>query len=281
MDIYSLHNYSGRAAELARRLKNREDVEARDDVADEMAEWLTSAPRDLILVPAPSSSGHNDSIALLAAQVGRLTGLTVVELVVRHTPVPSSYISRIQGGRTPSPRTHIDSMELVYRIPSDARKFLIIDNVVTTGTTLQAVREVILQAVPDADIRGLAFAAGEIYRKNPPEARVCISRSRDWTDEKTIYDVVTLLGKRTTIVHGGARGVDTIADQAARRAGLDVEVHKADWAKHGKAAGPIRNREMLDTCEMLIAFWDGQSKGTKNAIDTAMRLGLDVVVIRG
>lgn len=50
----------------------------------------------------------------------------------------------------------------------------------------------------------------------------------------------------------------------------DPKVFEADWNKHGKAAGPIRNKEMVSESDGLIAFWDGKSRGTKNAIDCAV-----------
>lgn len=81
-----------------------------------------------------------------------------------------------------------------------------------------------------------------------------------------------------TIVHGGARGVDTIAGKYATDLGFKVDVFPANWNKHGKAAGPIRNREMISTCEAVYAFWDGKSRGTKNAIDTAIQLKKKVTV---
>jgi hypothetical protein len=57
-------------------------------------------------------------------------------------------------------------------------------------------------------------------------------------------------------------------------------VFPADWKTHGKAAGPIRNRQMAKNAEALIALWDGNSRGTKNMIETATKLGLKVYVKR-
>lgn len=82
------------------------------------------------------------------------------------------------------------------------------------------------------------------------------------------------------LVLGGARGADNAGLQLACRAGLQHEIMEADWDKHGKKAGPIRNKEMAKVSNVLIAFWDGKSKGTKNMIDTALGRGMEVHVYR-
>lgn len=62
---------------------------------------------------------------------------------------------------------------------------------------------------------------------------------------------------------------------------IRYEVFRADWDKHGKAAGPIRNQEMLDNgkADALVAFWDGKSPGTKDMIRRAKRKGIKVKVV--
>lgn len=82
--------------------------------------------------------------------------------------------------------------------------------------------------------------------------------------------------KITEVVSGGCRGVDRTAESVARRLELPVKVFEADWDRHGKAAGPIRNREMAEYADGLIALWNGISRGTKNMIETAERMGLRV-----
>ena len=57
-------------------------------------------------------------------------------------------------------------------------------------------------------------------------------------------------------------------------------LYPADWERHGRAAGPIRNEEMAEVSDALIAFWDGKSRGTKSMIEIAMRKGLQVAVVR-
>ena len=65
-----------------------------------------------------------------------------------------------------------------------------------------------------------------------------------------------------------------------RKRGLNIELHPADWHRHGRAAGPIRNAEMAAEADALIAFWDGQSRGTANMIKIAKDKGLQVAVVK-
>lgn len=82
------------------------------------------------------------------------------------------------------------------------------------------------------------------------------------------------------IISGCAGGADTLGIKYAEDNDYDLIKMPADWNKHGKSAGPIRNSEMADVGDCLIAFWDGRSRGTKNMINTATNKGLYVKVIR-
>lgn len=74
------------------------------------------------------------------------------------------------------------------------------------------------------------------------------------------------------IVSGGAKGVDSFAEAWALLHLVPVKIFKPDWSK-GKSAGAVRNREIVDYCDELIAFWDGSSKGTKIAMQMALDAG--------
>ena len=82
------------------------------------------------------------------------------------------------------------------------------------------------------------------------------------------------------IVSGHASGADSLGEKFAADHNLQCELYPADWDKHGKAAGPIRNAEMAEVADALIAFWDGQSRGTANMISLAKSKGLSVAVVR-
>ena len=84
---------------------------------------------------------------------------------------------------------------------------------------------------------------------------------------------------RIVIVSGAARGADSLGERYAREHGYALDSHPADWNTHGKSAGYIRNTDMANSADALIAFWDGHSRGTKHMIDTSIRNGLSVRTI--
>ena len=78
------------------------------------------------------------------------------------------------------------------------------------------------------------------------------------------------------IVSGGAQGADALGERYAREKGYSLRVFPADWAQYGRRAGPMRNRQMADYADALLAYWDGKSRGTKNMIEEARARGLKV-----
>ncbi|MFP4601059.1 MAG: SLOG family protein [Persicimonas sp.] len=118
-------------------------------------------------------------------------------------------------------------------------------------------------------------------------SRVIIAGSRDITEPQDVFHAIKIAKTSgmaiDEVVTGGARGVDTIAHEAAKRKGVATKVFPANWDEHGKAAGPIRNREMAEYADALLAVWDGESRGTSNMIAEARKRGLEVfvVVMRG
>ncbi len=111
--------------------------------------------------------------------------------------------------------------------------------------------------------------------------RVLVCGSRGWTDyDAILHRLAQIKASLPTIVHGAASGADTMADRAAKTLNLTVECYPADWATYGKRAGFIRNEQMLDTgVGLVIAFWDGRSRGTQHTIESAKRRGIPVEVI--
>lgn len=81
------------------------------------------------------------------------------------------------------------------------------------------------------------------------------------------------------IISGLARGADLMGCRFAEEKGLPLRGFAAEWGKFGRAAGPIRNKLMAKNATHLLAFWDGQSRGTMHMIDYAEKLGLGVKVI--
>ena len=97
--------------------------------------------------------------------------------------------------------------------------------------------------------------------------RVIIAGCRDFDNyellkEKCEYYLQNKMQTHNVIiVSGHASGADTLGERFAAEHNLLCELHPADWDKHGRAAGPIRNAEMADVADALIAFWDGMSRG--------------------
>lgn len=110
--------------------------------------------------------------------------------------------------------------------------------------------------------------------------RIIIAGGRDFNDYgKLLHYAKRIVQPGDTIISGGARGADAMGESFATRNGLGLEVYPAEWDKYGKAAGHRRNHQMSLVADALIAFWDGQSKGTKNMIENAHKARLDTHVI--
>lgn len=123
--------------------------------------------------------------------------------------------------------------------------------------------------------------------------RVLVCGYRKWKDEATIRARLSELPPDTVIVHGDQGnaertiGADRIADRVAEELGLVREKYPARWGAFGREgtgdpAGPIRNREMLDTgVDLVVAFHDylPGSKGTRDTVDEATRRGIAVEVV--
>jgi hypothetical protein len=84
--------------------------------------------------------------------------------------------------------------------------------------------------------------------------------------------------KITEVVSGTAPGVDTLGEHWAEYCNVPIRRFPADWNQHGKRAGVLRNQEMADYADALIAVWDGESPGTKNMINEANKRGLKVYI---
>lgn len=97
--------------------------------------------------------------------------------------------------------------------------------------------------------------------------------SRNFTDWKRfIREIMRLFPPGPTIdliVTGGAAGADTLAELFADRYHIPAHIIKPDWKKYGKSAGMIRNGEIVKGSDIIVAFWDGTSRGTQDTINKA------------
>ena len=114
---------------------------------------------------------------------------------------------------------------------------------------------------------------------NVRRAIVCGGRDTLDTDKlRTTLRATLELYDVGEVIHGGAPGADTIAGDVARDMGLFVREVQADWHLHGKAAGPIRNRKMLNMDPDIVSSLPG-GRGTMNMRRQAGLSGVAVVVI--
>jgi len=110
---------------------------------------------------------------------------------------------------------------------------------------------------------------------------LAIVGSRDFNDYARLkfrLDQLQEKHKISLIISGGARGADTLAERYADENKIQKLILPAEWDKHGRAAGFIRNKDIVDKCDMLFACWDGASKGTKHSIDLAIQQSKQIFV---
>ena len=113
--------------------------------------------------------------------------------------------------------------------------------------------------------------------------KTIIAGSRDFKDYNLLKSQLDYYRMHTNditeVVSGCARGADTLGEFYANEQSIPVKQFPADWDNHKRAAGPIRNRQMAEYADCLIAVWDGSSRGTKNMIDEMNKLKKPVFVI--
>jgi len=80
----------------------------------------------------------------------------------------------------------------------------------------------------------------------------------------------------TTILSGASFGADTYGEMWAEERNIPVVQYPADWNKHGKAAGPIRNAQMAENADALLLIWDGKSRGSASMLHEAQKRGLKI-----
>jgi predicted RecB family endonuclease len=118
--------------------------------------------------------------------------------------------------------------------------------------------------------------------------RLLVCGDRNWTDRNAIYyclKALMLLYKPVVVIEGECRGADLMARSVAEQLGLEVVPFPADWKKLGRAAGPVRNRQMLEIGkpDLVLAFHADleHSRGTRNMIEQARKKRIQFRVITG
>lgn len=106
--------------------------------------------------------------------------------------------------------------------------------------------------------------------------KIAIVGSRDFNDYSVVDEFVCSkldLSGVDTVVSGGARGVDKLAEKFADKHGLDMSIRKADWERYGRSAGPRRNKLIVEEADAVFAFPSQTSKGTWHTINLARKAG--------
>lgn len=129
------------------------------------------------------------------------------------------------------------------------------------------------------------------------ELRIIVAGSREFNNYQLLSDTLMKYledidftdvvdnPNQVKFISGTARGADVLGEQFAYTWGYEVKRFHADWDSLGKRAGYVRNSEMAkyavenDNYGVLIAFWDGKSRGTKHMIDLANKHGLEVHIV--
>lgn len=118
--------------------------------------------------------------------------------------------------------------------------------------------------------------------------RVIIAGGRDFYDQalltkevdKVLKELLEKAPANFVFVSGNAPGADQEGEVYARRKGYSVFLYPAYWKVYGRRAGIVRNEQMAQNADVLIAFWDGKSKGTDHMIKIANKYSLKVYVVR-
>ena len=117
--------------------------------------------------------------------------------------------------------------------------------------------------------------------------RLIIAGGRDYKDFKTLCKLVDKLladkikqGYHIVIVSGGARGADKLGEKWAIENNIPTQIFLPDWGKHGKSAGFVRNEDIVQNSDVVIAFWDGKSRGTNHSIGLAKKYDKELMIIR-
>jgi hypothetical protein len=107
---------------------------------------------------------------------------------------------------------------------------------------------------------------------------ILVCGGRDFTDYQMVCDTLSNIPDITRVVHGDARGADTLAGMWARANKITEAPYPANWTLHGKSAGPKRNQQMLDSepVDMVVSFPGG--RGTADMVRRATQKGIPVIV---
>jgi hypothetical protein len=116
---------------------------------------------------------------------------------------------------------------------------------------------------------------------NSNDLKIGVVGSRNFNDyqllKKTLDNYLDMV---FLIVSGGAKGADSLAERWANENSVKTLIFKPDWTQYGKSAGYIRNEKIVRESDLIIAFWDGISKGTNHTINITKKMGKKIIIIK-
>lgn len=138
----------------------------------------------------------------------------------------------------------------------------------------------------DDSIKIYTFENNQKYiineNKTNDEMKVAIVGSRSISDQMFVEYLFNcflyIFGKPTKIISGGARGIDSFAEDFAHTSNIELQVFRPDWSKYGKKAGFVRNEDIIKNCDICLAIWDGESHGTKHDLELCEQYKKDLVL---
>lgn len=119
----------------------------------------------------------------------------------------------------------------------------------------------------------------KIIFKSEINLRTIIAGSRNCNNYDDLLNAIEEIGWcPSVVISGTANGVDEMGERWAIEHDIPLEKYPAQWEKYGKQAGYLRNKQMAENAEALLALWNGKSKGTKHMIDIAFNKNLKIFI---
>lgn len=110
--------------------------------------------------------------------------------------------------------------------------------------------------------------------------KIAIIGSRTFNDYDLIVETLNeYVDKITCVVSGGAIGADMMGERWAKEYNKETKIFLPDWQKYGKSAGYIRNVDIISNSDIVVAFWDGKSKGTQHSIKIAGKEKKQTIIV--
>ena len=111
--------------------------------------------------------------------------------------------------------------------------------------------------------------------------KIAIIGSRNFTNYKLLQEILEQYQpKITLVVSGAAKGADSLGEKWALENNIQTLIFPADWNQYGKIAGFIRNEDIIKNCDCCVAFWDGESKGTKHSLSLCKKYNKPVKIVQ-